>query len=60
MFKVMPAVGLEPTRGKTPPDFESSVSANFTTPAVFCVLFYCVGCTIPLFIGLVKNRKIVY
>ena len=30
----MPAVGVEPTRAKGPPDFESGTSTSFITPAV--------------------------
>src|SRR5215218_6052325 len=30
----MPEVGLEPTRGLTPRDFESRVPTNYTTPAL--------------------------
>ena len=32
-FRLVPAVGLEPTRMISPQDFESSASASFTTPA---------------------------
>lgn len=29
----MPEEGVEPSRGKAPPDFESGASSNSTTPA---------------------------
>ena len=33
VLRVVPVVGLEPTRRVSPQDFESSASASFTTPA---------------------------
>ena len=32
----MPEVGIEPTRTRSPEDFESSASTSFTTPASGC------------------------
>ena len=34
LIKMVPEVGIEPTRTRGPGDFESPASTNFTTPAV--------------------------
>lgn len=34
-FGVVPGVGLEPTRGVTPSDFESDANANSAIPALY-------------------------
>ena len=33
VFRLVPEVGIEPTRSQGPVDFESTASTNFTTPA---------------------------
>ena len=40
LILLVPEVGIEPTRTKSPLDFESSASTNFTTPAVTSVMHY--------------------
>ena len=34
LILLVPEVGIEPTRTKSPLDFESSASTSFTTPAL--------------------------
>ena len=38
LFLMVPLIGVEPIRGISPLDFESSASANFTTAAKFLIL----------------------
>ena len=40
LILLVPEVGIEPTRTKSPLDFESSASTNFTTPAITLILYY--------------------
>ena len=44
ILRHLPAVGLEPTRPRGPPDFESGTSTNFITPARFLLYLAVGGC----------------